>query len=75
MTENEDLRLAIAWRLKADDCAALTKSLSAENKELKKQVKTAENKQKLGKSFLAFFGVLAGSLALSLAIIGGIYVR
>lgn len=75
MTDNEDLRLAIAWRLKADDCSVLTKSLSTENKELKKQVKAAENKQKISKSFLIFAGVLAGSLAISLAIIGGIYVR
>lgn len=75
MTQNEDLKLAIAWRLKADDCAIITKDLSAENKTLKKQVKAAENKQKISKGFLIFAGVLAGSLAISLAIIGGIYVR
>lgn len=72
MTTNKDLQLAIAWRLRSDDCAAQLYDAKAEAKAAQKELKAAENKAKVQKGFLIFSLVLGGCLIATVSILGAL---
>lgn len=72
MTQNGDLQLAIAWRLKHDDCQAALYVAKNETKEAKEALKKAESKAKMQRGFLIFAGVLSACLMATAGVLGAL---
>lgn len=72
MTTDKDLQLAIAWRLRSDDCDVQLHAVKSELKEAQKALKAEERKAKTQRGFLAFSLVLAGCLVATVSILGAL---
>lgn len=72
MTTDKDLQLAIAWRLRSDDCDVQLHAIKGELKEAQKALKTEERKTKTQRGFLVFSLVLAGCLVATVSILGAL---